>query len=92
MTSNNEEVQRQQKLLQERKIKAMLNIALEPDAYDRMMNVKISNEEFYHMAAQRILAVYQRKGRKLTDKELLSILNLLKGGNKKQGSITFLRK
>jgi DNA-binding TFAR19-related protein (PDSD5 family) len=73
----------------EEQIKATLRIALDEDAYGRMMNVSHANRELFITAARHVLAVYKRAGRKLTESELLAVLKAVKGQTEKETSITF---
>ncbi|MEM2948004.1 MAG: DNA-binding protein [Candidatus Anstonellales archaeon] len=72
-------------------IKTALRVALQPDAYDRVMNVMLANPELFQGAVQYIVALYQKVGRKLTDEEVRRILIRLKGEEKKP-EISFKRK
>lgn len=61
----------------ERQMTMIANKYLEPRAYERLMNVKLSNPKLYQKVIS-ILATYgNRMKRKLTDKELLSLLKEL---------------
>ena len=44
----------------EEQLKSALRIALEEDAYERMMNVSYANKELYVNAAQRVLMASKR--------------------------------
>ena len=77
---------------QEEQLKATLRSVLEDDAYHRILNVKLANSQLFLMAAQHSLAIYKRIGRRIKDKELLTILLRLKEGSEKETSITFERK
>ena len=63
----------------EERLKSALRVCLVPGAYDRLMNVRLANQETYSAAAQHVLALYKRVGRRLTDDELVSILMSLRG-------------
>jgi DNA-binding TFAR19-related protein (PDSD5 family) len=86
----------QQKALEAKKaedeIKKMLRITLDGNAYDRMMNVKMSKPELFMTAAQNVFGAYRTVGRPLTDKELVVILTTIKRRTEHEGSITFERK
>lgn len=80
-----EEIQR--KKIQERlraayieeKKRELLNKYLEPEAYDRITNVKHANPELYDKVVEIILqlAATGRLTRRITDKELLGLLSKL---------------
>jgi DNA-binding TFAR19-related protein (PDSD5 family) len=76
---------------QDEQIKATLRVVLDDAAYDRMMNVKIANPSLYMSAVQGCVALYQRLGRKIGNKEVLLILRRLKG-EEEETKITFERK
>lgn len=76
----------------EEKLKASLRVVLEPDAYDRMTNVGTVNKELFLLAAQNLLMLYKRAGRKITDAETQSLLQTIKEKTEKQTTITFHRK
>ena len=73
-------------------LKTTLRVALTEDAYDRMMNVSVANNEMYLMAAKNALMLYKRMGRKIGDVELLSLLRAIKGQTEKETKITFHKK
>jgi len=75
----------------EEQIKSVLRTALEPSAYDRLMNVQLANQQLYLVAVQNIVAIYKKIGRKITDEELLILLKRIKG-EEKEGEIRFERK
>lgn len=76
----------------EEQLKATLRLMLEDDAYDRLSNVRLANQQLFLAAAQNIVAIYKRIGRKIRDHELLTILVRIKEGSEKKTSITFERK
>jgi len=86
----------QKKLAEQQKIKENLKIALrqilENEAYERMMNVSFSNEQLYMITAQQLIAIAQRAGRKLTEKEVLYVLNAIKQKTTNEPKITFINK
>ncbi|MEK6982239.1 MAG: DNA-binding protein [Candidatus Micrarchaeota archaeon] len=73
-------------------IKATLRIALDEKAYERIMNVKIVNEELFLATAQNIISAYSKLRRKITESELLYVLGAIKQQNEKKTQITFERK
>ncbi len=74
------------------KLKQMLRVALTEDAYNRMINISLANQEMFLMAAQNVLVIYKRSGRKINDDELLSILRVLKSRTQRETRITFHKK
>ena len=72
----------------EEKVKGLLRMTLSTEAYERLMNVRIVNPQLYAMASNQIFNLYQKAGRKLNEKELLSLLKALKG-QQKETKITF---
>ena len=72
----------------EEKVKGLLRMTLSTEAYERLMNVRIGKPQFYAMARNQIFNLYQKAGRKLNEKELLSLLKALKG-QQKETKITF---
>lgn len=77
---------------QEQKLKAAMRMALDEEAYERLMNVSISNKEMYLVAAKNLLMLYKRMGRKINEGELLSLLRAIKGQTEKETKITFHKK
>ncbi len=73
-------------------LKSALRAALTEDAYDRMMNVSVANNDMYLMAAKNALMLYKRMGRRIGDVELLSLLRAIKGQTEKETKITFHKK
>jgi DNA-binding TFAR19-related protein (PDSD5 family) len=63
----------------EERVRTALRMCLVPKAYDRLMNVRLANQELYSSAAQYALSLYKQVGRRLTDEELVSILMNLRG-------------
>jgi|WetSurMetagenome_2_1015567.scaffolds.fasta_scaffold1392642_2 DNA-binding TFAR19-related protein (PDSD5 family) len=76
----------------ESRVRAALRMVLDEGAYERLMNVRISSPDLYAKAVQACSALYGRLGRKLTDRELLSILVRIKGPEQKETRISFERK
>ena len=76
----------------EERIKSALRLALTSEAYERMMVVKVANHELYSLAAQQLLALHQRIGRKISEEEVKKILRLLKSGTEKETKIEIRRK
>jgi len=71
-------------------IKGVLVRILEQPAYDRLMNVRMSNQELYAKAVNALVYMYKKTGRKVTEKELLTLLSA--SVEKKTGSIEIRRK
>ncbi|MEM4366909.1 MAG: DNA-binding protein [Candidatus Anstonellales archaeon] len=78
-------------LRKEMQLKALLRQCLENDAYERLMNVRLANEELYLTSSEVVIANSRRLGRKLNDAEMLTILRRLKGP-KQSGSINIRRR
>ncbi|MCX8167164.1 MAG: hypothetical protein N3E37_04930 [Candidatus Micrarchaeota archaeon] len=74
--------------------KAFLIKVLDSEAFERIMNVKISNKELYDKAIEILMYLYQQRkiseNRKLNEKELKSILSRLI--NNYEPTIEFKRK
>jgi len=75
---------------QERKIKETLVRVLEPSAYERLTNVRLANPELHSRVVNALFQLYQRAGRKITEKELLMLLS--SATNRREGSIQIKRK
>lgn len=60
----------------ELQLKKALSVVLEEDAYSRLMNVRLSNPELYLRAANAVIQFYQKVKRRITEKELITILNM----------------
>ncbi len=73
-------------------LKSALRQVLEGDAYERLNNVSFSNEQLYMAAARQAIIIARRAGRKLTDAEVLYILNALRQQSEKESRITFIKK
>ena len=69
-----------------------MRMALDEEAYERMMNVSLSSKEMYLVAAKNVLMLYKRMGRKISESELLSLLRAIKGQTEKETKITFHKK
>ncbi len=72
-------------------LKKQLAMVLEPDAYERMMNIKNANIERFLSISPTVISLYKRTGRKVKDKELLMILKTIVGV-RKEPKIEFRRK
>lgn len=82
-----------QKLQQaEAQIREILREVLTPDAYERFMNVRISNQELYLKVAQLIVSLHMQKQLKgqIGEKELRALLAKLT--ERHEGSINISRK
>lgn len=82
--------QLQQKREQEGQIKVALMKVLEPKAYERMMNVRIANEDLYMRVSSALLQYSSQAQKKISDGELKELL--IKLTRKKEGSIEIKRK
>jgi len=74
----------------ERKLRALLLQVLEPAAYERMMNVRIANPDLFANTANAIVYYYQKIKRKLTEKEIITLLTAQT--TRKESSIQIHRK
>ena len=72
----------------EEQVKGLLRMALTEEAYERLMNVKLANAQLYGMAANQVFSLYQKAGRKLSEKELIALLKAIKGAQR-ETKITF---
>lgn len=76
----------------EDQLKTMLRQMLDTPGYERMMNVKLSNEELFMTAAKNLMGAFHKLGRTITDKEVLYVLNAIKQRTQHDPKITFNRK
>lgn len=60
----------------ELQLKKMLTVVLEESAYQRLMNVRLSNPELYLKVANAVMHLYQKMRRRVTEKELITIINM----------------
>ncbi|RLG18077.1 hypothetical protein DRN67_04575 [Candidatus Micrarchaeota archaeon] len=60
----------------EAQLRSILRAALEPEAYERLMNVRISNPELYMQIARLIVTLYRNKQlpNKISEKQLRELL------------------
>lgn len=72
--------------------KYVLKKLVEPSAYERLMNVRLSNPELYDQVLAILIQLYRsgRLGGKVSEKEVLSILSKLT--KRRETRITFKRK
>ena len=84
------EMQRMQEA--EAQLRSVLRTAMEPEAYERLMNVRISSPELYMQVARVIVTMYSNKqlAAKVKDKELQELLARLTA--KHEGTIDIKRK
>ncbi len=83
----------QVKAQQEAQIKNMLRQALETPAYERLLNIKISNPELYNQLVKLVAYLIQQgqlKG-KLSEEQLKKLVSRILG-QRKETTITFARK
>ena len=80
------------RLQQEQQIKELMHQLLDSNAYERLMNIRISNKQLYMQLANIILSLAQSEqiAGKLTETQLVSILNKLT--TKKESKIEFKHK
>lgn len=78
---------------QEAKIRVLLKSLLEPDAYDRMSNIKISSPELHSKLASIIVNLAQRGQikKKITEEQLKMLISQILS-QRKEGSITRISK
>ncbi len=89
---NEEELKKlMEKKKQEEILKQQLLSFLEPPAYQRLMNVKVANEEFFKKVSMYVMQLGSQIRRKLTEQELISIMKKLKGPER-ETHIEFKRK
>ncbi|VVB66723.1 DNA-binding protein [Candidatus Gugararchaeum adminiculabundum] len=84
---------RQQQQQEEQKRNAMLQ-TLEPDAYERLMNVRIANEDLYNQVVSTIVYLMRQgnlKG-KISNEQLKKVLGQLSASGAKDSKIEFKRK
>lgn len=82
-----------EQMQREAQLREILRKILDPKAFERLMNIRISNRELYMQLAQLLVYAYQQGQlpAKVSETELLSLLNRIKAGEK-QTSITIKRK
>ncbi|MEM3625468.1 MAG: DNA-binding protein [Candidatus Bilamarchaeaceae archaeon] len=90
MAEYKKKLEAQQKANEE--LKKMLRQVLDDKGYERLNNVSFSNQQLYMMAAQQVLLFAKRAGRKITEEEVLYILNAIKKQTEKESKITFIKK
>jgi len=80
------------RLQQEQQIKELMHQLLDSNAYERLMNIRVSNKQLYMQLANIILSLAQSEqiAGKLTETQLVSILNKLT--TKKESKIEFKHK
>ena len=82
-----------EQMQREAQLREILRKILDPKAFERLMNIRISNRELYMQLAQLLVYAYQQGQlpAKVSETELLSLLNRIKAGEK-QTSIKIKRK
>ena len=77
---------------QEQQIRTYMQRALDAKAYERLMNIKVSNRELYMQLAQLLINIVQsnRLGGKITEKQLMELIG--KVSPKSDSKIEFKRK
>jgi len=76
----------------EEQLRMSLRMALDEQAYERLVNVAVANKELYLTAAKNALMAYKRMGRKIKDAELLTLLRAIKEQTETKTTITFHKK
>ncbi|MCL5679757.1 MAG: DNA-binding protein [Candidatus Marsarchaeota archaeon] len=63
----------------EQQVKSLLRQLLDPDAYERIMNISVSNHDLYLQLSNLIVQLAQSNqiSGKVSDKQLVSLLNRL---------------
>ncbi|VVC03943.1 Double-stranded DNA-binding domain protein [Candidatus Burarchaeum australiense] len=76
----------------ESQLRSVLRAAMEPAAYERLMNVRLSASDLYMQVARVIVTLYSNKqlGAKVSDEQLVGLLEKLT--EKKGGSLEIRRK
>lgn len=98
MEENDDRVQELRKrqlaeMQKEAQLREMLRKLLDPQAFERLMNIRISSREMYLQIAQLLIYASQQgqlRGQ-LNERDLISIINKIKS-EEREGSITFKRK
>ncbi len=73
-TAKIQEIQKAQEA--EIQLKKILAVVLDQTAYDRIMNVRISNKELYFTVANALIHYYKKTQKRITEKELITIINM----------------
>ena len=60
----------------ELQLKKILAIVLDQPAYERLMNVRISNKELYFKVSNSMIHLYKKTQRRMTEKELITVINM----------------
>ena len=76
----------------ESQLRSILRVALEPAAYERLMNVRIAKPELYAQIARVIVTLYSNKqlAEKVTEEQLRALLGKLT--EKHEGTFEIKRK
>ena len=74
----------------ERQIRAALLQILEPTAYDRLTNVRLSNADLYARVVNALFHIHKKTGKRITERELLNLLSM--ATEKREGSLEIRRK
>jgi DNA-binding TFAR19-related protein (PDSD5 family) len=73
-------------------LKSTLRVALDEEAYERLMNVALANNDIYLATARQVLMAFKRVGRKINEEELLTVLKAIKEQSETKTSIKFHKK
>ncbi|MCC7552105.1 DNA-binding protein [Candidatus Micrarchaeota archaeon] len=68
----------QEKIRKEQQIKVKINRILEPKAYERLMNVRLSNEKLYFSTVALLLQNINEIKKRLKEDEIIEILQSLR--------------
>lgn len=81
-----------EEMQKEAQLKAFLRQAMEPTAYERLQNIRLSNPELYQQLVQLILYLRQQGQTKKVSEDLLKqLLNRILS-QRKESKISFARK
>ena len=60
----------------ELQLKKILSVILDQQAYQRLMNVRISNKELYFKVSNSMINLYKKTQRRMTERELITVINM----------------
>lgn len=86
---NNDIATAQQAELQ---LKKALSVVLDENAYTRLMNVRLSNAELYLKVANAVMHYYQKLKRRISEKELITIINMNLAVSKQPETKIYIRR
>ncbi|HLC47934.1 MAG TPA: DNA-binding protein [Candidatus Norongarragalinales archaeon] len=86
-----EEMQRRQQ--QDAQLRAMLKQVLDQSAYERLLNIKLSNQELYLKVAELLITLFQQgRLKKKVDEPMLKALLSKLLSQRHESKISFMRK